>query len=1094
MNENGDGDTALETVSAHTQKHLNGGKRNSLSYRASMEKIGSVQENPFFTKFGLKQAPISARSRVGSDARGRRLSSNGSLDGEEDQLEYKPGSGFVNKLRDKWSHLNSPREDAGLKKASSLEELAPAEDEASKVKVTSPRVTNNNVNLSVLKHPNALHPPRLAYRAQSVETLHQVHKKPHSNHHRPGHHHQHPQFVHQLRHVDGGWMKDKSTAPPLKSPRGTHIEAPDVDLGRDDIILIEKTSQPQVEDGVEDESESESSDGSPPLSYREEMLPNEMPKPNTVQTVRNIFETNSSRPSLKSSVYPRRRPSDTPPASLPLSTSTAHTELPHALSPGSSESGVSIRGFSPLISPRMLNTSDSYAKPILSPPAINAPNLPLKLYEHSKSSTDSSYSHYSRGRSGSSSLSGPSEYRDKIPQPSTTAAAVATPTNVSESSSSSPSATAEAKPTSVTERSNFFESPRLGETRPSPSPRSMASVTPVVSSKPSTYVKPLTMTTPASAATSYKGSSPVVPVAPFKDKKDDSKDDDGPRMIFSKSKLSPKREKTPRINNYAPVSEPPKGLPSENLNKTNKENVIANKDFKAKLNNREAKAETQRPDKVASVKDRPTAAEKKSPEAETDKIIQTPQQTTIQIGSSKAAAVSADVKNDKPGSNDTVTVRPSALAAKRTQAPVAPTADKVKSKVAPQPPGKKESEAQPQSMIYISSSESGESDVSSPPETPRTRDVSKSGADSIKPARTQDEIKGVPSLITVSRLKEDSGPAPPRFSGRDETGGPSPAVPSYPAKSSLSSSSSENKTAVTTSAPTVANRAPSFPSLYQSKAVEKEPVLKDTTATVSKPTVSASATSTADEPIKGIPSIIANRLRQTSADPSQVAQNVVSNGTSNNFLRLDGNLNDESSTDSDASPRPVLNKPKPLQSSSSSSSSPGADPGKDAVSSEIANEIEAVRRKMESAKKTSSVAQIFDSSQLAKKRKERQQQKAAAQAAAAQQAGGIVPKLDLSGIDDDRSKVYMPPQKEIKPCNIKFIGENAKTSRSLLVKKRVKKVSDSVRAVVEWGSLVQWAILLSYLSHHVHLSLLMLYNHKFALSQRVFILIADIRP
>ncbi|RUS82947.1 hypothetical protein EGW08_009284, partial [Elysia chlorotica] len=897
--------------------------------KPTMEKIGSVQENPFFTKFGLKQVPVS-RTRFVPDARGssgRRLSSNGSVDGEE-QPEYRPGSGFVHKLRDKWSHLNS-REDAVLKKASSLEDLQPADDEEDKAKVISPRVSSSIVLDK--KQPNVMHPPRLAYRAQSIESLSQVHRKTLPNNHRAG-----SQFVHHLRHVDSAWGRDKASAPPLKSPRGTHVEAPDVDLARDDIIIIETTPQGRPEDPPDNEAGSEIDDSpSPPHSYREEILPNELPKPNTVQTVRNIFETNSHLP-CKSSLSQKRRSSGTPPSSLSLGSAGATSDASYMSSPSSSETSVSIRGFSPVTSPRQF-TADNHTKSVTSPPASFVPGLSWNQANHSKPSagestvlSSPSYSSHSY-RPGTGLVSGSSEGRDKATQPPTAT------DSASLANAAAPVPNVELKQASVLERSNFFESPRWGETRTTSSPRNTASVKPTISSKPSSPVKPLPLSTPASAATSYKRSSPVVPVAPFKDKKDDGKDDSLPVMIFSKSKLSPKKDKTPRINDYSTVNELPKGLPDDNSNK-NKADVIINNDFKTRLHSKDSKTEIKRDNKLASIKN--TRLEKNS-QIKTDKIIHTPHQTTIQIGPSRKAAVPSETKSSKSAGVGAATAQPSALPTKRSQAPGVPLADKRKSQMAPLPRARQEGKSQ--AMLYVSSSESAESDSSTPPQTPRAR-----------------------------------------------------------------------------------NNGSSLASPEDTKA------------------------SSQDKPIKGIPSIIANR---TKADPSQVARNVVSSDPAAKFLRLDGNLNDESSTDSDASPRPPTaissNTPShsaaspfavSLNSVSSSTAGAGSDPGKDALSSEISNEIESVRRKMESAKKQSSVAQIFSSSQLAEKRKKIQQQKALA--AAAQAASqGIVPKLDLSGIDADRSKAYTPPQKAIKPCNIKFVGENAKTSRSLLSKNRAKKVN-----------------------------------------------------
>ncbi|GFS21689.1 hypothetical protein ElyMa_006931000 [Elysia marginata] len=1009
MNLDGNSSAAVAAAPTFPQKQLNGGILTSLPDKPNMEKIGSLQENPFFTKFGLKPASVT-RHRYVSDLqppRGHRLSSNGSVD-EDDQPEYRPGSGFVNKLRDKWSHLNT-REEKVLKKASSLEDLQPVEKEVGPTKALTPRASNHS--LVDKKQPNVLHPAKLAYRAQSIESLSQAHSK-HTNHQHPGHRHQQPLFVHPLRHVDPAWMKDKPTVTALKSPRGTHVEAPDVDLARDDIVIIEKTHQPEPEDKAASDSGTESDETSPPLSYREEMLPNELPKPNTVQTVRNIFETNSSLPSWKNSLVLKRRTSDSPPVSLPLSpvcgSLTSHTlTSPQVSSP----SGVSIPGFSPVTSPRLLS-SDSHAKPILSPPAIDAPRVSWNQVEHPKPRADSQSSYSQPSRIGNGFTPGTTPAREKVSPLSTAASSTSAAKPYYSVSSSSTSV--EEKPASVLERSNFFESPRLGETRPSPSPRNTASVKPTISSKPSSPVKPLPLSTPASAATSYKRSSPVVPVAPYKDKTDDSKEDGVPVMIFSKSKISPKREKTPRINDYVPVTEAPKGLPVDNLKK-HKDDVIINNNFQGKLYSKETTIDLKQ-NKFTTGRDR--VVEKKSSPVETDKIIQTPQQTTIQIGLKKADV--SDMKVDKSISADRAVGQVPMLAAKRKQAPSVPVVDKVKSQMAPQPPVKEKDQSQ--SMLYISSSESGESDSSTPPETPRTQDDKK---------MTQNSIKDVPSLITVSRLKQDREPAPPRFSTPSEEKGSnlsSTVAPSMPSKFW------DNKE-VSSDTATSGKRPLALP-----KAADKEPVSKEnSTKSISKPADNSKMPS--EEPIKGVPTIIANRLRQAKADPSQMARNVL-HQPANNFLRLDGNLNDESSTDSDASPRPPVSKPV---SSSSSSSSPFAvnlasvssssTSSSDSPRSEL-NEIEAALRKMGSAKKQPTVVQIFDSKQLAEKRKNK-----AAARTAAQQAGVQVPGLDLSGLDEDRSKVYRPPQKKVGPCNIKFIGENVKTGRSLLAKKRLKKVS-----------------------------------------------------
>ncbi|GFO48999.1 hypothetical protein PoB_007550400 [Plakobranchus ocellatus] len=946
-----------------------------------MEKIGSVQENPFYTKYGLKQATITPRNKYGFESQPgrRRLSSNGSLgNGEEEEEEklpeYKPGSGFVGILKDKWSHLHAQEKPTPWKRASSLEDLPADDDPSPKIKQITSKETNHN-KFSSSKNSTSVLAPRLSHRAQSIESLNQVSKK-HPHIHKP---------AHNLRHVETAWQ-NREPSVPLKSPRGSHVVAPDVDLARDDIIIIEKTQQPQVENAAES---SESEDDSPPLSYREEILPNELPKPNTVQNVRNIFENNSSLPSSKNFFQLKKRTENSLVSPL--------TSPSQVASPTSFDDGMSIRSLSPLSSSRLPN-SDSYAKSILSPPATNPPNLTWRHADPSKSATDSSLSPrfanlYPPRQGGSAGLEATNS-RDKTSSPS-----VASVSNSGASKSDAISSFTEAKASSVLAHSNFSESPRLGEARPTPSPRSTATVKPTIASKHSPPVEPLPLSAPPSAATSYKRSSPVVPVAPYKDNKEDRKDDGQPVMIYSKSRLSPKREKVPRIHDYAPVNEP-NGVPKDNI--INKDPKMMLKDVK---NNKSESL-------------RNTAADRKPAQIEGDKIIQTPQQTTIQIGSSRKVMT---VPDDKGIGKDQALFHPAVKSTKKTQAPSVPGLDKVKTQLAPKPPT--------QSMIYVSSSESDESDNSTPPETPRTKDDVKPAGSLKDRSSIEENIGSTPSLITVSRLKQDEGPAPSRFSSTPEK----PVTSSAPSKAKENQGTlnrdNDNKRSLTSS-----SKVP----IHKEKASEtkKDSVLKNSVA----PRESIGGSSSTDEqPIKGHASIIINRVRQTNNSPSQMASDVVvSNGST--FFKLDPSLNDESSTDSDASPRAPFSKPSGSLPGSQASSSPFAinltsvtsssasDSGseRDSLSSEITNEIAEVRSKMGRAKKPPGAVQIFDSTQLKKKKRE---------------PAAIVPPLDFSGIHEDRSKNYCPPQTKIEPCNIKFIGENARTERSLLVKQRKVKVS-----------------------------------------------------
>nr|KAG5710578.1 hypothetical protein BaRGS_013224 [Batillaria attramentaria] len=93
----------------------------------------------------------------------------------------------------------------------------------------------------------------------------------------------------------------------------------------------------------------------------------------------------------------------------------------------------------------------------------------------------------------------------------------------------------------------------------------------------------------------------------------------------------------------------------------------------------------------------------------------------------------------------------------------------------------------------------------------------------------------------------------------------------------------------------------------------------------------------------------------------------------------------------------------------------------------------------QSKNKSSGVSKIFDSSQLAKKRKENQEARKRAQA--------NVPRLDLTSItaeesgDPGATGGYRVTPREIKPCNIEFIGGNVSVGRSLLDKNRRVKIN-----------------------------------------------------
>ncbi|KAH9491681.1 hypothetical protein Btru_031206 [Bulinus truncatus] len=792
--------------------------------RATLEKIKSVHDNPFFIQLGIKHTvPAHSRTIVKSESSVKEQEQK--LDEDDTEITYRPGSGFVHRLLDKYKSLTARGENVShLKRATSLDELSAENDVKSKSVSFKEPAHNGSVAVFVEK-PSHLSTSRLsqAHKARSVDGLNDAHYKPH------------PSYGHSIsashRMSGSKWNRDKVSHSSHKS------EAPDVDLAREDIIIIEKTPPIQTH---KDTSGLESDDNtSKPLHQHEDLPKDELPKPNTVLNVRTIFESASA--SSTNELLTRRRKPDSG-AFSPLSTTPPNLSLNTDLGPlspvvsphANNSERSNIKSPSPVTSPRPLH-QELHAKPVLLPHSLSSNSS-----ESSKPSSDTLMSN-----AGSTSYN-----------------------NSSSSFTHHTDSVSDSKAT-ILERSSYFGSAKSSTgTRPTPTPRSTASVKPTIVQKPSASVKPVPLSAPASAATSYKKSSPVVPVAPFKDKQEDSKDDGQPVLIFSKSKLSPRREKPKRVKNYDPVSE-------------------GQNDFVKEKN-----------EKVINASD-------------TANIIQ---------------------KEDKVINNKVFS----------------------------------------QSKIF---------------KTP----------DEKKDAAPVTLIKATPSV------KQRAAPKPPEATSNQKT---------LVAPLVMGSKSEENL-----------------------EAFDSSHAVNDTSHTAVSVVATKDITNTPHEkpsghqPVKGIPSIIAQRLKKQNSDPSQMATDVISSSDS-----IDGNRKtklafDESGTDSDApSPRKRVTPTSIVQTSVDNTTT------KDSVSSEIENEIAAVRKKMESSRsKSGNVSQIFDSSQLAKKRKENQKQRA---------SQSSVPRLDLSGINDEPD--YHPVQMEIKPCNIIFIGENAKTERSLLVKSRCVKLVLSV--------------------------------------------------
>ncbi|XP_059150948.1 mucin-2-like [Physella acuta] len=500
-------------------------------HKATTEKIKSVHENPFYKQLGIKHSVPPHRPSYRSDSsdiyRQDKQVSNGHLvkeDDEDDKVEYRPGSGFVTRLLGKFTSLTAKEESASsashtyLKRFSSLDELS-ADDVSKHKSVTFKEPT-------YVEKPSSLSTSKLsrAHKSGSVDCLNHAHRR--SN---------------QLQsNVDSKWNSNKPSGT-SKFSRDSHIEAPDVDLARDDIIIIERTPPvPTLKD-----SSNDSTDGLQSQSSHHEDHADEFPKPNTVSHVRNIFENASTN--AANDLYARRRRPDSSSSAVALSLQT-DASIAVSSNQDNAHGRFGVSSPSPVTSPRICSP-DLHAKPVLLPSS----SVVSKPFEHPRRPSDSSthlpYSSKTEDQkltatvaSNVQSSSIRASVKDAAPSSNDTS------TNVIDSTVES---VPDSKSTTV-ERNNYFSTGR-----PTPTPRNTASIKPTIVNRPSSAVKPVPLSAPASAATSYKKSSPVVPVAPFKDKQDDVKDDGQPVLVFNKSKLSPRREKVQRVKDYSTESSAP---------------------------------------------------------------------------------------------------------------------------------------------------------------------------------------------------------------------------------------------------------------------------------------------------------------------------------------------------------------------------------------------------------------------------------------------------------------------------------------------------------------------------------------------------------
>ncbi|CAG5118953.1 unnamed protein product [Candidula unifasciata] len=873
-----------------------------------MESIRSVQENPFFKHFGIKHNIPAATKTDGHIFR------QSSISVEDDDIgEYHPMSGFVHKLKDKFASLGAKEEYSSFRRSTSLDELlVDSEVVTSKLKVSTESAAHTgNDKFSTAS--------KLSYKAKSIEGLNHAHQKPQQFSQRTS-----PQ--HAARNLN----KDRQLS-------GTGFHG-DLDLARDDIIIIEKTPSSPVKGPKVDGSGERDGSGTHFVIGREIISKDELPKPNTVLTVRSIFESASSAASLNS----RRQRTD--PQLSPVSPSSRpgmsplHTDVTFS-NLDSVAKRASVQNLSPLTSPRPV--SDTYV-------LLPANSVHTRTSDYSKRLSDSYRSEDLKGPSKSNvTVESPAEYSSSVGLAKE---------NIPDSSSSSRSATSGDNKSSSFEHDNIPDGSKSSSSQYSfTSSRSTASVRPTFSHKQNTAVKPVALSPPASATTSYQKSRPVVSVAPYKDKPED-KDDGHPVMIFSKSDISKHGEKSQITNERTQTSISSSAIIDQNIEP--EQNSIPLREAKKMFEKDNATYEPN--NKLLSHEKRFSGENNKNSEkikADTSRIIQTKKETTIEIRSltgdaDREQAIVGDSSSNMETDTSFKFAKPAAASRTGLTAP---------KRMAPEPP------AQVTAKDNISVL---------PAAQISTDNLSKMSSDShVSNEGSHQEIR-----------KEQTAPSK-RLHPKDAT---------------------------------VSNEEP----------IKK--VIKDKDEN--------------EQPVKGIPSIIAQRLKQQSSTPSQAADDVTSSSDVS-----------ASSQNNNIYSRTVLSS---VSSNNSKSSTDNAK--QDTLSSEIENEITAVRRKMEANRlKSSGPAQIFDSSQLAKKKKENRKQES---------SGRMVPLLDLSGIIVEDVMEYQPQMRKIKPCNIVFIGENTKTSRSLLDKKRKVKISihfsHNITETFEYPS--EEVALESYLQEHPH--------------------------
>lgn len=502
------------------------------------DRIASITENPFYKSFGVRH-PRSPRdvpsmptfAKMSADTDGRSVL-------REELGDYKPGCGFVHKLTDKFASLGVREEPPSLqhiKHASSVDDILD-ETESKNLEAEVGHRDRGRLKFSAPQH-----------RARSVESISRRKAPAVANLHFP------------LRHIDRKWERPASVT---KSPRDSHIVAPDVKLAREDIILIENPPPvplPSENENSSDEGESNKA-GIHVSSFKDDVPADELPKPNTVSTVRSLFETGMPlSPTSVQSAEPFSRDSEpicTPRDSVHTPRDSNVTPRDLALTPRESNSTPRDMVLTPrdsILTPRDSNLMPREAKPS----QLQSPRVSTDFshrYDASRSRFSWTSDVKTAGGVDVPSSTAPPPLPSTLPPLSTTAVSSA-----AESRGADTDISENVKP-------SLFHVSGGTENRPLASPRSTAAVKAVPASRPAIPSRPSRINSnnasssgapvPPSFTPNIKKTSPVMPVAPFKENKTE-KGDDNRHLIYTKRNMGTKPQKAARVKDYSEINTDP---------------------------------------------------------------------------------------------------------------------------------------------------------------------------------------------------------------------------------------------------------------------------------------------------------------------------------------------------------------------------------------------------------------------------------------------------------------------------------------------------------------------------------------------------------